>query len=345
MIRANDITRAIVAPLTELSILLPLLMFWVLITLGAYRLPLGILVLILCLPALFRYQSFIVEAYANGKTPGAFDAEFFNWIGTGWTLFPLVLAILFGYIGAQALDAWGETGAWLTIVVACGVLPASLAVLAITHSALQAMNPVAIFRIYEQGGPLFIVAPVYCVLMIVLTRALGALPAWALIGIGIFMMYSLASLTGTLIAPLRLVENVYIPDPLEPDDKKVAGDLQKLRESVLAHAYGFISRNNRDGGFDHVLSAIAEDPDPVAAWDWYLKMMFLWEDKIHALFFAQHYIHDALGHGEDIRALKATMRCYRETEQFRPLREDRAALIDIAERSGNTEIAEVLKRG
>ena len=345
MNRANDIARAIVAPLTELVILLPLLMFWVLVTFGAYRLPLGILVLILTLPPLFRYQSFIVEAYANGKVPGAFDAEFFNWIGTGWTMFPLALAILFGYIGARAVDAWGETGAWLTILVASGVVPASLAVLAITHSASQAMNPVAIFRIYRQAGPLFLVAPVYCLLLILLTSALGALPLWSVIGIGMFMMYSLASLTGTLIAPFKLVEDVYIPDALAPDDQEIAGDLQQLRESVLSHAYGFISRNNRGGGFNHLLRAIAEDPDPVAAWDWYLKMMFGWEDKGHALFFAQRYVHDALAHGEDIRALKVTLRCYHENEQFRPLREDRRALLEVAERTGNTELAEVLKRG
>jgi hypothetical protein len=345
MIRANDIVRAVFAPLTELTILLPILMFWGLIAFAAYRLPLGVLILILSLPPLFRYQSFIVEAYASGRVPGAFDAEYFSWVGTGWTMFPLFLAVALGYLGVRTADAWGETGAWLAIVVSSVVVPASLAVLAITHSWLQAMNPVAILRLYDKAGPLFIVAPVYMLLLIGLTVGFGSLPLWAIIGAGIFMLYSLASVTGTLIAPFRLVEDVYIPDSLEPDDDKIAGDLQQRREAALAHAYGFISRNNRDGGFKHVLSAIAEDPDPVAAWDWYLKAMFLWEDKIHALFFAQRYVHDALAHGEDLRALKVTMRCYHESEQFKPLREDRPALIEAAERTGNTELAAVLKRG
>jgi len=345
MIRTTDIARAILAPLAELSILLPLLMFSMLLTMGLYRLPLGILIVILSLPALFRYQSFVVEAYANGKVPGAFDAEYFNWVGTGWTLFPLLLAILLGYAGVRATDAFGATGMWAVIVLGSAIVPASLAVLAITHSALQAMNPVAVFRIYEQAGMQFIVAPAYVLLVVWLATVTGSLPLWAVVLSGVFLMFSVASLTGALIAPFKLVDDVYIPAALEPDEKKRTGDLQKLRESTLSHAYGFISRNNREGGFRHLISAIEEDPDPVAAWDWYFNAMFRWENKVHALFFAQHFIRDALGHDEGVRAVKAALRCRRENEGFRPFREDIPALIEAAERSGNTDLAEVLKHG
>jgi hypothetical protein len=345
MTRANDVVRAIVAPLTELSMLLPLLMFGGLLTLGLSRLPLGVLILILSLPPLFRYQSFIVEAYANGKVPGAFDAEYFNWVGTGWTMFPLVLAVILGYAGFRASGVWGATGMWAVIIASSAIIPASLAVLAITHSALQAMNPVALFRVFEQAGTPFIVAPAYVLSLTWLTLASGSLPLWAIVFAGVFVMFSVASLTGTLIAPFKLVDNVYIPEALEPGESRSAGELQKLRESVLAHAYGFISRNNREGGFRHLFRAIEEDPDPAAAWDWYLKSMFLWENKVHALFFAQHYIRDALAHNEDVRAVKVALRCYRENEQFRPLRENVPALVEVAERTGNAELAEVLKRG
>ena len=324
--------------------LLPLLMFWVLLTLGLYRLPFGILVLILSLPPLFRYQSFVVEAYANGKVPGAFDAEYFNWVGTGWTLFPLFLVIVLGYAGFRATDAWGASGMWATIILSSAIIPAALAVLAITHSALQAMNPVAVFRIFTEAGAQFLVAPAYVLLLTWLTLASGSLPLWIVVFAAVFLLFSVASLTGTLIAPFKLVDNVYIPDSLERGDEQIAGDLEKLRESALAHAYAFISRDNREGGFRHLFSAIAEDPDPTAAWDWYLGAMFRWENKVHALFFAQHYIRDALAHNEGIRAVKVAMRCRRENEQFRPLGEDVPALIEAAERTGNQELAEVLKR-
>ena len=345
MIRVSDIARAVLAPLTEPSMLLSLLMFWALLTLGLYRLPFGALILILSLPPMFRYQSFIVDACANSKVPGAFDAEYFSWVGTGWTMFPLLLAIILGYAGFRATEAWGAAGMWAAIIVSAAIVPASLAVLAITHSAIQAMNPVALFRVVEQAGMQFIAAPVYILLVAGLTLESGTLPLWAILFVLVFVMFSVASLTGTLIAGPGLAQKVGIPEPLGPDESRSAAELLKFRESTLAHAYGFISRNNRDGGFRHLYSAIEEDPDPVAAWDWYLGSMFLWENKVHALFFAQQYIRDALAHNEDIRAVKAALRCYRENQQFRPLRENVPALIDVAERTGNAELAEVLKRG
>jgi hypothetical protein len=72
--------------------------------------------------------------------------------------------------------------------------------------------------------------------------------------------------------------------------------------------------------------------------------MLGWEQKSHALFFAQHYIRDALRHGEQIRALKATMRCLHENPEFRPFSEDVAALEAAATQGGNEELVEVLKR-
>ncbi len=157
------------------------------------------------------------------------------------------------------------------------------------------------------------------------------------------MLFSVACLTGTLIAPFKLVDKVYIPDALEPDANATAGELIKLREAVLAHAYGFISRDNREGGFRHLFRAIDDDPDPAAAWDWYLQSMLRWENKAHALFFAQHYIREALARNEDVRAVKAALRCCHENRQFRPFRENVPALIRAAERTGNAGLAEVLK--
>jgi hypothetical protein len=55
-------------------------------------------------------------------------------------------------------------------------------------------------------------------------------------------------------------------------------------------------------------------------------------------------VRDALRHGEEKRALKATMRCLHEDRQFRPFSDDLAPLAEAAERAGNIELAEVLKR-
>jgi len=341
----NSILRAVIAPLTELTILFPILLFWALVTFGIARLPLGLLVLILSLPPLFRYQSFVVEAYAGGKAPGAFDAEFFSWIGTGWTLFPLVLAVLFGIVGVYATDALGVTGTWLVIVLAAAIYPASLGVLAITHSSLQAMNPVAIFRVYQQVGAQFLVAPTYFLVLAGLALQARELPIGVFVFGGLFVLFSLAALVGLLIAPSRLIHNVYIPDALEKTVDEVSADLEESRVAVLSHAYGFVSRGNREGGFRHIFAEIEKDPDPGAAWAWYFERMLGWEEQQHALFFAQHYIHDMLAYGEFTPVLKVIMRCRLVDPQFKPLPEDLPAAIEAAENSGNIELATVLKQG
>jgi drug/metabolite transporter superfamily protein YnfA len=329
----------------ELTILFPILLFWALVTFGITRLPLGVIILILALPPLFRYQSFVVEAYAGSKVPGAFDAEFFSWIGTAWTLFPLVLAALFGIGGAYATDAWGSTGTWFVIALAAAIYPASLAVLAITHSSLQAMNPIAIFRIYHQVGAVFLAAPMYFLVLFWLVLQAGSLPLSLSVLAGLFSLFSLAALVGSLIAPRRLIHDVYIPDPLEKTVDEISVDTENVRMAALSHAYAFASRDNREGGFKHIFAEIENDPNPVAAWAWYFERMLGWEQQQHALFFAQHYIHDMLEYGEHIPALKVIMRCRLIDPQFKPLYEDIPVAIEVAENSGNIELATVLKQG
>ena len=332
------------APLLEFTILLPLLMFWTLIALGIWGGVFGIFLLVLTLPPLFRFLSFVVESYAGGRIPSAFDAEFFNWVGTMWTMFPLLLAVLFGVAGYYAALAWAGTGMWVVIVLAAAIVPASLAVLAITHSALQALNPLALMRVYERTGAVFLLAPLYVLALVVVTIEVGGLPLWARIFATLFTMFSVAALTGALIAPVQLVRDVDIPEPLSREESDIAADLERTRTAALNHAYGFISRDNREGGFRHLFGEIARDPDPAMAWDWYFQRMLRWERRDHALFFAQHYVRDALQHGEEKRALKAALRCLYEDPGFRPFREDVAPLLAAAERAGNTELVEVLKR-
>ncbi|MEJ2297362.1 MAG: hypothetical protein P8X94_02440 [Woeseiaceae bacterium] len=161
----------------------------------------------------------------------------------------------------------------------------------------------------------------------------------------LFLLYSLAALIGTLIAPRQLVHDVYIPDRREPDAEKIAADVNAARALALTHAYGFIRRDNRGGGFEHLFAAIERDPDPAGAWAWYFDRMLGWENPLHALFFAQHYVHDALAHGEDLKALKVILRCRLVNEQFKPFADDLRAAQQAAERSHNEELAEVLKQG
>ena len=339
-----SLLKAIFLPLIEPAVLFPLLMFWVFVCIGTSGSPLGIVVLILSLPPIFRFQMIVVEAAAKGTVPRAFDAEFFSWNGNMWTLFPLPIVLGLIYLGVWSFTHFGDAGLYLSLAFAGAFLPASFAVLAITHSPLQSLNPFAIVQLLKSSGETFWLASVYLVL-----AGWGAVQAEQLPNIAgnfvqLFVLFSFASLTGALIEPFGLVDDVRIPDAVEDsEDKKLAG-LQQERTDILTHAYGFISRGNRESGLNHIMSGIEQDPDVAGAWAWFFERMMRWERKEHALFFAQHYVRDLLRHGDKIPALKVTMRCQLVNEQFHPFREDLPAVIEAAQSTGNIELAAVLKR-
>jgi len=341
----RKLLRAIATPITESAVLLTIVLFTGLLWLGMAGGPIGIVVIILCLPPIFRYQMLIVEDCARGVSPGALDAEFFNLIGGAYSFFPLVLAVAYAAASYYAYDAFGIIGPTVVLFLAGALFPASLALLAITRSPLQSVNPVAIYRLFKTTGGTFWFAPMYTLVAFEVLLRLGKLPLPVAIFIGLFLMFSLAAVCGSLIAPARLVDEVDIPEPLAPTREKLATGVEQHRLATLSHAYSFISRDNREGGFKHVMAEIERDPDPQKAWLWYLDNMFKWEQQRHALFFAQHVIHDMLAHNEQIPALKLIMRCRLVNEEFRPARDDLPAALRAAEKHGNTELAAVLKRG
>ena len=342
--KPGSLLKAMVSPIIEPAVLFPLLMFWGILSIGTSGSPLGIVVLILALPAVFRYQMIILESCAKGEAPKAFDAEFFDWSGNLWTLFPLPVVIALGYLGFIAAQYFGNNGVIAVLAFAGALLPANMAVLAITHSPLQSLNPVALGRLFKAAGQSFWFASFYLLLIGFAVMQTDDLPNYASNLIYLFALFSFAAVAGTLIEPFALVHDVSIPESLAETDDDIRGDLEVARLAVLTHAYGFISRNNREGGFRCITEWIEKESDIVAAWAWFFDKMMRWEQKQHALFFAQQYIHDMLQHGETIPALKVIMRCRLVNEQFHPLREDLPAAIEAAESTGNSELATVLKR-
>jgi putative membrane protein insertion efficiency factor len=129
-------------------------------------------------------------------------------------------------------------------------------------------------------------------------------------------------------------------DPV-PDEKEVE-QLRKERAAVLNHAYGFISRNNRAGGFKHIHDWIERDPDPDDAWSWFFDQMMLWEIKDPAQLFAQQYLTRLLHAGDYPKAVKVITRCRYINESFLPLADDRELAREAAEVCGNDELANTL---
>lgn len=342
-IKPVGILRAIAYPLTESKVLVPLIFFWLMVSFAIWARLFGVLLMLLIVPAVFRYQMILLEARAKGKTPEVPGIEFFNWFGSGWTLFPVVTVAALIWATVEATEKYGTAGG-LVIVTLAGVLfPASIAILAITHSPMQSLNPVALARLLGECAGTFWLATILLPVFTWLSIQAEQLPLMLAIFVQLMLSFSFFSLVGSLVRPYGLVENIDLPPSPVPDGTEAAAELQKIREDTLSHAYGFISRGNREGGFRHLFDRIDEDPDPVSAWAWFFERMLLWDSPLPALFYAQHYVHDYLRHGEQVPAVKLILRCQLIDEQFRPFPADIAAAIAAAEACDNQALAVELR--
>lgn len=339
-----DLLRAAALPLTNVGVLLALLMFLLFLGIAAAAGMLGIWLALVIVPALFRYLTNLVETIGRGMKVEPPGAEFFRWVGDWWSLFPAVIVVVIAWGSYEINRSAGDTAMTVFIMLMGMIYPAMLAVLSVTHSPMQTLNPIALVNMLRSIGPTYLIAPLYLGVIVYVSTLLQPLPFLAELLFELLLVFSLHAVIGCLLEPHAIFDDVYIPDPAEKSDAEVASELAKVRTNELNHAYALINRGNLDGGLRHLFDAIGKDPEIPGAWAWYFGRMLEWEEPRHALFFAQHYVRDMLNHDENIPALKVVMRCRMIDETFRPFPEDLAAVIELAERHGNNELAAVLKR-
>ena len=336
---------AIAYPVMAPAVLIPLVIYWLLIAFALWGGVMGLFLLLLVVPAVFRSQMILLEARARGAEPATPDVEFFSWFGNAWTLFPAPVFVALGAAARSLAERFGTGVAEVFLSVCIVLLPSFVAVLAITRSPWQSLNPIAHARFFRRCGGTIWVASIYLLLAGLGVSLLGGLPTLFAIPVLLVLSFGFFSLVGSLIEPYGIVDDVDIPEPLEATAAERAHDLVRQRTAVLDHAYGFVSRGNREGGFRHVIEHIEREADPVHAWTWFFDGMLRWEDRTPALLFAQRCVHELLYRGETVRAVKLILRCRLLDERFKPLAADREAAIAAAEATGNAELAAVLKRG
>ena len=331
-------------PARNLGTMVAIVVFGLLFKLIAMAGPFGYWLLIVVFPAFMRYLVLVAQARARGgdaETPGI---EYFSLVGNVWTFFPAIPVFFVG-LGYGWLQT--TVGSWAAIVfafAAAAVVPAMMAVLVITQSPAQSLNPVALHTLVRETGSAYWYAPITVVLAFIVAPVLSVLPDVVVIFAELYLIVVMYALTGAVTSKRRLIDDVYIDDPIEADVEDQVANLLRERTAVLNHAYGFASRGNRDGGLSHIYGWLMKDPDPVEAWPWFFAQMLKWEENDHALWFAQEYIHWLLARNDQVPAVKVILRCRLLNERFRPRAADLDAAISAAENCGNKELAEALQR-
>jgi hypothetical protein len=335
--------RLVGGPARESKLLLSIVFFWLLLWLAKAAGLLGLWLMALTVPAFARYLFLVLESRALGLSTPLVTLNTFNPMDRVWLLFPLVpiAAVTALLIHLTPLAPRIATGLGLLGVF---LLPLSLALLAVSHAPLQSVNPLALFGLLTRLGPGYLWAPLS------LIAGAGALVALAhfgvarvfLIGVLLYVLTVTCTVTGQIVAAMDVRAEIDIPDAEEVDSDTRAEAATRARQQVLNHAYGVISRGNRDGGFAHLASFVTREADPLATKRWFFNAMLQWESKDAALFYAQRLFTDLLDRGNDIEAMKLIARCVREDPRFQVLADDRERAMLVAERLGNRDVIKIL---
>ena len=342
----RELAREIAYPLTDMTVLLAMAGFALLAALAQAAGLLGLWLAVLLVPAFFRYLLALLEARANGRPAPVAGIGMFDIADNFWTLAPLVV-IAVAIWGGFLLAHDGHVAASRTAaVILLAVLPASMAILAITRSPFESLNPLAWWRMVRACGTDYTFAAVVPPLTaFLLTRLpLDGVPVVVTGFCWSYPAFLLCTLAGAILQGRDVAFQIRIPDPIEAGAEDASAGREAARRKVLNHAYGFASRGNLDGGLAHLRASLGDDPEPAEARRWYFERMLQWEAKTCALVFAQEYLAWLLVQEREVEALKLLTRCFLVDPAFRPLPDDCDAVAEVARRFHRDDLLRNLAR-
>jgi hypothetical protein len=345
MMAPKVIARELVYPLTDMAVIMAIIVFTLLNALASSAWLWGIWLYVAIIPAFFRYLLYLLEARANGRNAPVPGGELFSLVENFWSLFPLLLVMVI---------VWGvyflATNVSVVAAIFFGVgilltIPASMSVLAVTRSPLQSLNPVAVFRVMQACGNdyVLILMQFGLVSFVIFGLVIIGAPGIVLSFAAFYQTVLLFTFTGAILHAHKVSVLVDIPDAIEPDQDALEEQLQKDRQTVANHAYGFVSRGNRAGGLQYIRTRIDAEADQDDASRWFFNEMLKWESSDAALFFAQSWLTRLLYRQQSVEALKLVSRCLLENPAFRPLAEDRAEVIELAQLANHDELLRQLR--
>lgn len=334
-------------PVKDPAMLLALLVFSVLFTLAVFAGLLGLWLMTAIVPGFFQYLLVVVQARADNKEVPAVDVELFSFAQRLWSLFPMVLVTAAGlsiyYLASSGREALAVIALGLTFML----LPLSLAVLTITHSAFECLRPSRLWLVARNWGPHYG--------MVLVVSLAGGLLVYLALYFELFVFFTIlftlyaflliSSVGGHALALQEAEIEIAIPDPVLPGAEEMQKKENQVRTHALNHAYGMVSRGNCAGGVRHLLDYIQDSPDPLDCSRWLFTQMLKWESPQAALQLGQHLISRLLAEHRDQEALKTIVRCRHAHPAFFLLEPDRASAARLAKQVYDPELRQWLLEG
>jgi len=341
-----ELGREIGYPFRHLSVILAVPFFAVLLRISSAAGLIGLPLLLVLLPALLRYLVSLFEARAANRPPDAPSIETFSLWSDSWAMTPLIPLALIAWLQVLSmLNGWWWT-AVLVGIAAVYLMPAIVAVLALTHSPVQSLNPASVVRLVRACGPGYALAPTLVLLVSPLLLGLPVLGLPRLLSeiAALYLVVALLTMTAALVHREGLAAQVELPAP-RPDPPE-ARDRRRIRDrqTVASHAYGLASRGNRAGGIAHIRRELEDEPDIAEAALWYFTEMMRWESRDAALEFGRTCLALLLQAGDEAKSLKLLSSCLFAEPRWKPAPDERDSVIDLVRRHGRADLERLLTR-
>lgn len=249
----------------------------VVLVVAAHAGLLGIPIALVSLVAFIRYAYALLESVANGATTiPVLSIDMITAFDGFKSLLHLFLAILAAAETIHLLTTGATWSALILGLLAVLVLPASIAVLGLTDSVLQALNPLMLWRVVRglRGAYPAVLAVMLC--FGVLIYALARLNVPSVLGMAALMLalLSLYALTGGALYEARHQLGNERVDPAEfRQSARLSGESDGQREQVFDAIYAQARSGNLTGAWNALLRELEARRHAPEFCDWLLARL------------------------------------------------------------------------
>ena len=305
----------------------------------------------LLVPALWHYSQGVLLAAAQGRRAiPTLEINRFNPLG-GWrvkvhfTVFWSFLLMLL-YV-----EPFGEAGIgaalnWAAVLATVLVFPASAAVLGMTSSLEDAMNPKRVAELIRVLGRGYValVAALAALALAAVLAPIYIFPRMGFLAIILSNVIAVWALLATFVAAGILIREhrteFAIPGEREPEAERTRRLQQRDWRNRLDLAYASIRSGLVAEGYETLRRLSAEHGDSPEIQYWLFENMLDWEDRSHALQVGARLIERRIAAGDRYGALELFARCRRHDPSFRVAPEAAAELADFARSIGRPGVAD-----
>ncbi len=329
--------------------LLVILTFSVLLFLALQASLLGIPLGLLLLTGFFNYTFVLMDSVINAHAePPVLSVEMMNPVSAPRSLLLLAL-VLVVFFTSQAAVYWLGAGPGLLAAIACAaVLPALLAIQAVTGSTLQALNlPTAVRLMGRLGGDYatlvaFILA---AVLIGMLAMSLSMLPTLLKLAISMYLWLASFCLIGGVVRERGDdigLEDAWTVDRVEPAEDT---DRERLRTQFVDRIYAEWRGGAHANAWQSVMERAGDGANSLIELEWLYERTARWPDPRLANRLAREILPRLLAARRNGEAVDMARARLRSDPDFRlPSSGDLLHLAELVRDAGDRPAARALLR-